>query len=151
MQTVSVWLVPKNISNQRKKSPSADPFLTTTTVPWAGCRHGAGRSARSGAGWCCFGRCKTRFHLKCLNEKFKRKRGFQGCCHGPSSKFREHSANASTWFIWSLNEVLGSEGFAIGILGVRGQSGVKVSAEHVHNDLGKHKQIALSVLKETKW
>lgn len=61
------------------------------------------------------------------------------------------TANASTWFIWSLNEVLGSEGFAIGILGVRGQSGVKVSAEHVHNDLGKHKQIALSVLKETKW
>lgn len=84
--------------------------------------------------------------MKSLREK----RGFQGCCHGPSGKFSERSANASTWFIWRLNEVLGSEGFAIGILGVRGQPGVKVSAEHVHNDLGKHKQIALSVLKETK-
>lgn len=42
----------------------------------------------------------------------------------------------STWFIWSLDEVLGSEGFAIGIFGVRRESGVQVSAEHVHQDLG---------------
>lgn len=51
--------------------------------------------------------------------------------------------STSTWFIWCLNEVLGSEGFAVGILGVRWQPGVEVSAEHVHNDLGEEKQISL--------
>lgn len=51
--------------------------------------------------------------------------------------------SASTWFIRCLNEVLGSEGFAVGILGVRRQPGVEVSAEYVHNDLGKGKQISL--------
>lgn len=49
----------------------------------------------------------------------------------------------STWFIRSLDEVLGSEGFAVGVLGVRREPGVQVSAEHVHQDLGKHNQISL--------
>lgn len=44
--------------------------------------------------------------------------------------------NNSTWFVRCLNEVLGSEGFAIRILGVRWESGVQVRAEHVHDDLG---------------
>lgn len=76
------------------------------------------------------------------NEKFKRRRGFEGCRRDPRGK-EELNASASTWFIWCLNEVLGSEGFAIGILGVRWQPGVEVSAEHMHNDLGKEKQISL--------
>lgn len=47
----------------------------------------------------------------------------------------------STWFIRRLQEVLGREGFAVGIFGVRRQPGVEVSAENVHDDLGKEKQI----------
>lgn len=50
---------------------------------------------------------------------------------------------AHTWFIWGLDEVLGSEGFAIGILGVRREPGVQVGAEHVHQDLGTHSQTSL--------
>lgn len=45
----------------------------------------------------------------------------------------------STWFVRSLDEVLGSEGFAIGVFGVRREPGVQVGAEHVHQDLGKQK------------
>ena len=54
--------------------------------------------------------------------------------------------SAGTWFIRCLNEVLGSEGFAVGIFGVRRQPGVEVSAEHVHDDLEKLKQISLGIL-----
>lgn len=55
----------------------------------------------------------------------------------------EEKSSSSTWFIWSLDEVLGSEGFAIGIFGVRREPGVQVSAENVHQDLGKHNQTSL--------
>lgn len=60
-----------------------------------------------------------------------------------SQRKRAVPGQPSTWFIRSLDEVLGSEGFAIGILGVRREPGVQVSAEHVHEDLGKHNQISL--------
>lgn len=46
----------------------------------------------------------------------------------------KHIFIRSVWFVRCLNEVLGSEGFAIRILGMRWESGVQVRAEHVHDD-----------------